>query len=495
MNVTKTTNSSLALYTSLDPSHISRLRRGERNVVKDADYVKKMAVFFNRQCIEEYQKKALQEVLPKPAAQNDSENITERIYHWLFDSDLKGSSSINCFLEGLSNVQLKKTQYNRDPISLMDSGAMQQDLSLYYGLEGKREAVLRFLSLITEAKRPETLLLYSDEPMDWLTADQFFLAKWSDMLSRVIEQGYRIKIIHTVSRNLDEMLEAMSKWMPLYMTGAIEPYYYPKKRDGIFKRTLFIAPKTAALTSSSLEIMADKAVNILLKDLKAVDALAVEFNSYLNLCKPLMHIFTDKDMHKYLSVLEQFEKGPADTIIKSSNLSLATMPTSVAKAMLERSKVPRKKELMEFLLQRKGAFEKSLLSNCVCEIIKLPTIKSIKEGQIEVGFSETQEFSGLFYHPGEYRLHLENIIQFLLKYDNYQVSISKDMKDDGYRLYVKEDLGAIVVKTTNPQIVFAINESNMVAAFWDYLRIVFDENKPNRNDVIRMLRQYVDELK
>lgn len=495
MNVTKTTNSSLALYTSLDPSHISRLRRGERKVVKDADYVKKMAVFFNRQSIEEYQKKALQEVLPKSAAQNDSENITEQIYRWLLDDDLKENSSINCFLEGLSKMQLKRTQYNKDPISLMDSGTIQQAISLYYGPEGKREAVLRFLSFATEAKRPDTLLLYSDEPMDWLTADQFFLAKWADLLSQVIMQGHRIKIIHTVSRNLDEMLEAMSKWMPLYMTGTIEPYYYPKKRDGIFKRTLFIAPKTVALTSSSLDIMTDKAVNFLIKDLKAVNALEAEFNSYLDLCKPLMHIFTDKDMQKYLSVLEQFEKGPADAIIKSPNLSLATMPTSVAKAMFERSKVSKKEELMEFVLQRKGAFEQSLLSNCVCEIIKFPTIKRIKEGQIEVGFSETQEFSGLFYSPEEYRLHLENIIQLLLKYDNYQVNIRKDIKDDGYRLYVKEDLGAIVVKTTNPQIAFAINESNMAAAFWDYLKIMFDENKPNRNDVITMLRRTADELK
>jgi hypothetical protein len=29
-------------------------------------------------------------------------------------------------------------------------------------------------------------------------------------------QGNKIKIIHTISRDLDEMLNAISQWMPLY---------------------------------------------------------------------------------------------------------------------------------------------------------------------------------------------------------------------------------------------------------------------------------------
>ncbi len=37
--------------------------------------------------------------------------------------------------------------------------------------------------------------------------------------------------------------------VPLF--GAIEPYFYPKKRDGIFKRTLFIAPPRTFYTGTA----------------------------------------------------------------------------------------------------------------------------------------------------------------------------------------------------------------------------------------------------
>jgi hypothetical protein len=82
------------------------------------------------------------------------------------------------------------------------------------------------------------LLLFSDEATDWMTADQTFASKWASLMVQLLSKGNRIKIIHTVSRDLDEMLNAIRQWMPLYMTGLIEPYFYPKKRDGIFKRTV-----------------------------------------------------------------------------------------------------------------------------------------------------------------------------------------------------------------------------------------------------------------
>jgi len=278
------------------------------------------------------------------------------------------------------------------------------------------------------------------------------------------------------------------------MTGAIEPYYYPKKRDGVFQRTLFIAPKTAAVTSTSIETMAGKAINILLKDLNAVYSLEEEYNSYLNLCKPLMRIFTAKESLQYLTTLDEFEKESADAIVKAGYLSLATMPGSVAETMIDRSDVLVKKDLMNYFLKRKARFENNLCKNCFYEILQLPDISPIREGKVEVGFTGIQESSKLFYQLEEFRAHLENIIQLLQKFDNYQVHINKNIKDYEYRLYVKEDLGAIVIKTNSPHAVFAINESNLTAAFWDYLRIIFKENKTEKKHVISQLQKIVDEL-
>jgi hypothetical protein len=86
------------------------------------------------------------------------------------------------------------------------------------------------------------MFLYSDEDMGWLT-ETGFRAKWMALLPQALRRGHRITIIHTVNRGFDEMLSAIEKWLPIYMTGAVEPYYCPRPRDGILLRTLFIAPK------------------------------------------------------------------------------------------------------------------------------------------------------------------------------------------------------------------------------------------------------------
>lgn len=493
--LTNTTNSALSMYLSLDASHISRLRSGERKLVRNADYIKKMAVYFTRQCVEQYQIKALLEAMKiSPVELEDAEKTTELIYQWLIDHERTETNYVTKFLNELSVIpSICEKKYERS-IPISKPVMVHSNLSLYYGIIGKREAVLEFLSLVLESGNPDILLLYSDESMDWLTEDPVFFEKWATMLCKIIAQGNKIKIIHTVSRNLDEMLEALSKWMPLYMTGGIEPFYYPKKRDGIFKRTMFISPQKAAVTATSIDNMIDEGVNILLQESKAIHSLAQEFYSYLNFCKPLMRIFTNKDSAQYLNTLEEFEKEAADAFVKSGHLSLATMPMTVVNNIINRSSDIKNVIMSGLFLKRKERFESNIKENCFYEIIQLPDLHMIKEGKIAIDFSGLQEFSGDFYQPDEYKAHLINIIQCLHKFENYQVVINRDPRRDDYRLYVKEDIGVIVVKTGDQNVVFAINESNMTATFWDYLNIIYNENKQNKKSVIKQLQELVDQL-
>lgn len=65
-------------------------------------------------------------------------------------------------------------------------------------------------------------------------------------------------------------------------------------------------------------------------------------------------------------------------------------------------------------------------------------------------------------------------------------------------LYAKEEVGAIVAKTSAPAITFAINETNMTAAFWDYLRVYINslaEPQLNKKVVIRRLQSLIEQLK
>ena len=265
MDVTKTSNSALAHAVRLDASYISRLRAGKRRCPQEGNYINAMAAFFARRCDEEYQRRAFCDALGLQTLPQEEALLTVRLTGWLAAEKADESAVVGQFLGGLSGLHAAAAALTPS-ISEPAADHHRPLVSIYYGMEGKRRAVREFLTEVAERETPGMLLLYSDEETGWMTEDLPFAREWAALMFRVLSQGNRIRIVHTIQRDLDEMLRAISQWMPLYMAGNIEPYFYPKKRDGIFKQTMFIAPETAAVISSSVGESIRGAANMLFRE-------------------------------------------------------------------------------------------------------------------------------------------------------------------------------------------------------------------------------------
>jgi hypothetical protein len=499
MNITNTTNSALALSVSLDSSFISRLRRGVRVPAKKENYLKAMATYFARHCQAEYQKVALAGLLKIDHTNlpTDIEKTAELIYEWFLQKSRDEQKSVESLVDGLRQFKFKKPLPTDVPDSLNITEPGNVKNPVFYGTKGKQEAVIHFLSLVLKNKRPQTLLLYSDEDLDWLTLDPEFTVKWSVLLSQVIMGGNRIKIIHVINRSLDEMLHGIEKWLPIYMTGAIEPYYYPKSRDRVFRRTLFIAPDTAAVVSSSVGNKTKEAANFLFTDNKTIAALTQEYNDYLALCRPLMQIFTPFNNAGCLDTLAEFEEEEADSIIKTDSLSSITMPPSVVESIHQRLPKDQRDQILTYHQTRSKNFQQKLKNYNFTEIITMPDIQSIQRHKVKIGLSDLLIDTELFYTPEEFRRHLQNIIQLLQSYANFKVYLVPRVKTTGALIYVKEDVGILIAKTSSPPVVFAINESNMTAAFWDYMNLMLSKTakkKQEKRQTICELEKIIDEL-
>ncbi|TJX15883.1 hypothetical protein E9840_01630 [Tissierella creatinini] len=501
MNLTNTGNSALGHKVKLDPSYISRLRRGKRNAIKDEAIISKMADYFARHCVSDYQHKALLDTLNINMALFDTDELSMSIAKWLSNEQNEEIQAVGGFLDDLNKLNLtpkmpKKMSEAAKHIN--ESSQLQQDeISIYYGIEGKRQAAEHFLLKVAAQDKPQTLLLYSDESTDWMTADPEFAARWAGLMVTVLSKGNKIKIIHTVSRDLDEMLNAIHQWLPLYMTSLVEPYYYPKKRDGVFKQTMFISPGVSAVISSSVGQSIHQAANLLVKNHKAIRAYADEFYQYLNQCKPLMRVFTTKDKEPYLETLREFEKEKSNSIIKTESLSLLTMPENVSSRILSRIGI-HNSNLIEYQKQRIKNFEKKLQTNIFYEIIPIFDMESIQANKIKVSFSDMMSEESVYYMKEEYIEHLERLVYLLYIYDNFHVKFIEEMPESNYFVYTKEELGAIVAKTVTPPVILAINETNLTAAFWDFTRDIIGEkdykNPNNREEAIK-LEKYIQRIK
>mgnify|MGYP000877424121 FL=1 len=492
MNVTRTSNSLLARQTVLDASFISRLRRGERTPPRDASYIRTMSTYFARSCKADYQKAAVLGAFADGSLYNPNPAIplADLIERWLREDTGEGEQrAIGEFLDGLTRSQSDRPG---EMPSLQAEGVSRSvdQIETYYGIQGKREGVLTFLSLVLQNPRPQTLLLYSDEDLDWLTGKPEFTSQWAALMLQLLSQGNRIQIIHNVNRDLDEMMAGIRGWVPIYMSGAVEPYYYPRTRDGLFRRTLFIAPESGALTSSSVRGGSTHALNLLFTAPETVRALTGEYRDFLALCRPLMRIFTHHNQADYLPTLTEFEGEAGDTIIKSDRPTSLTLPPEVAASLAARDHDVPVEQLLSYHQNRVAGFEDRLQDYHFTEIFPLPSLEDILAGQIAVNFFDIPDQARIFYTPGEFHRHLLNIIRLLKTYHNYHVHLADALKLRGSLVYVKENVGVLVGNIEPPPVVFAINEASMTGAFWDYLQALLPDHRTEaarRTQTIRQL--------
>ncbi|MBQ8962099.1 MAG: helix-turn-helix transcriptional regulator [Ruminococcus sp.] len=171
-----------------------------------------------------------------------------------------------------------------DPARIAEAEADTSEL--YSGLSGLRRAVVRFLS--TSFRAGSELLLYSDQSMDWMSGP--FRSLWLSLMAQVLKKGVKIKIIHNIQRTSSEMLEAITSWLPLYMTGSIEPFYCLRRHGERFGHTLFLDPENACISgfcAFGSEEMCDYSY---ITDPKKLDQWKQQFELLLDDCRPLLRI-------------------------------------------------------------------------------------------------------------------------------------------------------------------------------------------------------------
>ena len=339
MTLTATRSSTLARALNYDPSYISRIRSGKRGIPTHQPFLEPASLYFAKAIKKEHQKNAAANAMQLQAAwPKDEKKAAKQIEAWL-----KGETIAE---DPLARVTASLRGAKKDARKAENAREKSEAL-LFFGNEGKREGVRILLEDLVQSGKPCTLLLHSDENMDWLTEDAAFAKVWAGLLLQLVQNGGRIRIIHSIGRQLNEMWEAVKKWLPLYMTGAIEPYYYPLLRDGVYLRTTFIAAGHSAFVSNSVKGQKGDPLSFLITDPHAIRALEQEFAAFLAQCKPLMevaHIAEEKELKKlkkdFLGSSDEVKTLAADGIEiliaeSTSALVLKTRPPYTAFAIRE----------------------------------------------------------------------------------------------------------------------------------------------------------------
>ncbi len=496
-------NSKLAKLLSVDTSLVSRWRTGKRTPIRNKEYIRKIATYFAEQAQRGSQRMALYEIMGFPSQvgqRRESLGLADALYKWLSDEITQDPELIEKLVSQLNTFNVQRMARGcLDTDRIPTHHGKPKHAEVFYGNEGKRQAAIKFLSLVKANEKACTLLLHSDESIEWLTKDEVFLAKLTNLLFEVIAKGNHIKIVHVISRDIAEILTSINFWLPFYMTGVIEPYYCPKHREYYFRRTMFIAPGVAALTSTTLAGQEENAPNFLYTDLDIIGSLTKEFNEFLKICRPLMRIFTENNFSDLNLLIAEFEEQRGDHLSLSNTLSCATMPEETFSFILNRNDIDNiTKERMVSLQQTKAnAFLKNVGQSKYVEIVNLPCTSDIKAGRIPIQMPNLFYNRFIFYKPEEYKSHLIRTIDLLKSLNNYELYICARELHKNLHIDVKDEIGVIVAKTDHPPIVFAINQQNMINAFYWYLEgksSMIPHSERNKKEVINKLQRVIQEI-
>ena len=488
MKLSHTTNQELSQAVHLDASYISRLRTGKRKLPADPSFVQAMVSFFANKLKDEDAWSLLWKfICPDEPLTNDQNERFTMLMQWLFYTDENPE-------EVAFSVKKIFSQISRSPLRLPDFKARSQELNLspyYYGIEGKREAVLVFFHLILQEKTPRTLYLFSEEDMRWMTDDPAYTAEWRRLFLGVLSRGNRIVIIHHLSRKMNEMFDAVSNWIPIYMTEQVSSFYYPKIRDDLFQETIFYAPKVAAILSRSIKHHGENNINFFVRDPRALQSVEEDFKYYLEGCLPLMASYNAKTT-KPAEIFQRFKDfydQAGGTMIVSPLPSFFTMPEDLSRKIAEQNAMPALFSLQKAL---KKNFIRQVQDDEVVEILSLPLAAYMKKenARVQLDFLHCQ----LEYSREDLINHMQEVLKYLQLYPNYRVYLDYHV-NFRLRIQAKEQGQAMVIRTKAPSVIFDIRQTALSTAIWQELeQIERSISTDSREEMISRIRKYIRSL-
>ncbi len=472
LNLSGSSNAELARAADIDPSQVSRLKNGTRNIPKRIHTIELMAEHFASKCVSDYQRGALSETLGDLSLVSDRSipHTSDAICSWLRTKKSDSSTRLDSFMRSLEHYTT--TSSPEQTLGGPTHTAMESRVHCYFGNEGRRNAVVDIVEYLNTYGTPCEVLIISDENLDWLAQDRQFGERMVNAMADLAKKGFTACRIVATQRDSVSAIESLERWMPIYMSGALTSYHYPRLRDGLYRRFVITAPGNFTLSSISLGDTHECSSTYISYDLRTIDDDVCFFRRYLEKCVPLAKPYIyDRDPVRFSQHLLEFHSIEADGMSKWMGMSCSSVPTFIIDELEKLHPDHTSKEVIRIFRETQRTFERNLdLGYRFVEIVRLFSAEQVLSGDTHLTLSLLLPNCSRSYTKDEYLRHLEYLLSLTEKYSNYYIVIDEgDMAD--CEMHVKENNSALLVRTAQPFTLFSINEPNTVSSAKEYVSL------------------------
>ena len=443
MTLAGVSNIYLSRLLHVDASLISRYRTGVRTPRSNPETAEQLAHALYIQAERAGRLAELAKMMHFPAQDLDEEYFGR----WLFSFGSFTEMGLNYaekFFETFDSYSSEVTI----PLPSFEQAApeeiLSEDTAVYRGTEGLRRAVIRFLGNAVLCG-DEELLLYSDQDMGWMTDDPSFRVQWASLMSECVRRGTHIRIIHNIDRDLSEMSDAIRGWLPLYMSGRIEPYYSLMQKDGRFSHTIFLSPGRACIHATHVIGMEGTGIYRYSTDPEELSLLRESYLALLAEARPLVRITPELSE----------EVSPGDVFAGAVPVA-ASMPEDLAASFGP--------SFLAAWKVRRTALLDALERGSVCECFPPAAAEALAAGAVPAERITGEDHA---YTPQQYRRHLEGIRELLEECPSYRIRALPEPPFLKFRIASSEN-SVTITRTVAPYLSFVFTHPLMCRAFRDY---------------------------
>ena len=467
INTFKTSNAALARYVNLDSSSISRYRSGRRGIGLEDPVLRELCRYFAFLCRSQgIPKELAAEISVSPDEAANDEYMTAKLFEWFREAGSAAPTGV--LLQGIDSA---KTHKALPHVRTEKAESVKYAGEMFYGADGVYAAFLKFTKTVLAGKKPTNIHIFASD-FSWFARAPLFRDGWTALMQEMLSRGHRVRIIHNLNLDADEMFRSAESWIPLYTSGQVEPYYLTLPNRSLLREYAGAADGLCSMRFSCFKGKEQEVTAVFSKSPEKAAFIKKQFDNLLACAKPLVKTYGIEDVAALHRDVENNRAAAGGDIIKLMHrLSLESMPEHLAKRIFERAAAENtREEMMKYYHARRRAFLNSLSEVSVTEIYPEYAREDIATGRVPLCTPWLLGCRELFYRPEEFAEHMRAIGRLAEERSNYRCVTRPDFPFKNIDIVSKEGEATYVVKNEEPLAAFSFLHSYMNYVIDRYLR-------------------------
>ena len=447
-----------ARFSNYDPSFISRVRSKQRNISDSDSFAEKIGEFLNLKYRNEKYDSMITALMENADMIETNEKYINGVREWFLSDHFSVPDHI---------IQLHDTETKRFyNICLPEFN----DVRSYVGKDNVCRGELDFLRYVIAEEDTKELYFFSEMP-HFIFRHEQLADEWIYLMSEIIKKGISVIFVHNIERPFEDIIIAIEKMFPLFISGGVQPFYLPTAKSGIYYHICGCTDKTVMYGEGVYGHETHVKLNID-RTPEAVKYYQREMKVILQKSRPLMNIYRQKDA----DTLRQFMNSDIHSLGERrgfwSSFPLWTMKRELLLSIIYRqgASETETEKIINVYERSKANIASILQSLTINEQIIMFSKEEFEKEPVGLSLASTFVERPFFYNDyAEYLEHKKQTIQFAKDNPNYIVNLSNRYNIRNINILIHTDKWVIISKNGCQPIHFVIRNPKIRKAFEEML--------------------------